>query len=109
MPMTWHCPQCGTDFTPWGTRGGQRRFCTPKCRADFNARAKVEGALIISLAKAWRVNRGKGETAKAAFSEMVSILDMLNARDREMGRPNVTGHVGRLVGSGRYIDRIRSQ
>lgn len=109
MATTAPCPQCGAPFAPWNAKGGRRNFCSGECRAAFHARAKLEGALIVQLAKAWRAQRGSGEIAKAAFKELCSALDMLNARDREMGRPAVTDHVGRLLGSGfRVIDRTRS-
>ena len=101
------CPTCGSPFSRWG-RGGQRNFCSPTCRQDFAARAKVEGALIVQLAKAWRAERGGGEVGKAAFQELCTVLDMLNARDREAGRPPVTQYVRRALLQGRTIDRLRS-
>ena len=101
------CPECGEDTPAWA-RGGYRSFCSPACRLAFNNRTKAEGALIVTLAKVWRRNRGKGETAKEAFSEMVRILDALNARDIEEGRPNPTDHVTRQLQFGlRYQDRRR--
>ena len=109
MTTTRHCPSCGFHFAPWGHRGGEKRFCSSDCQKAFAARSKVEGALIINLAKAWRQGRGKAGTPAEAFKEMVSILDYLIERDREAGRPNVSEHVGRLLRDGRFLDRLRSR
>src|SRR4028118_1076307 len=99
------CPECSEPTYAWG-RGGSKQFCSPKCRMAFHARAKVEGAAIIALAKVWRRNRGSGETAREAFAEMVRILDSFTTADIAAGRPNPTDYVKRLLSSGyRYMDR----
>ena len=99
------CPNCGTLFPK--TRC-DKRFCSSDCQVKWQARQKVEGALIVSLAKVWRKHRGTTDVAKKAFSELVSILDFLNAEDREAGRPDASEHVRATLASGRFIDRVRS-
>jgi hypothetical protein len=100
------CPECGTTAWRW-VRGGERAFCSPACRLSFNARAKVEGASVITLAKAWRKARGSGELGKACFAELTTILDELNARDHDEGKPDIRHHAARLLARGRHIDRRR--
>lgn len=102
LPMI-DCPWCATSFT---RRRHDQCFCTPTCQAAFNRQAKVEGARIVHLAKVWRAGRGSTDVAKRAFQELTSILDLMNAEDREKGR-NLAKHVGRILERGRYIDRRR--
>jgi hypothetical protein len=98
------CCECGAEFVP---NRPQQQFCTPKHKTEFQNRAAAEGRALVALAKAWRAKRGSGETAKAAFKEFVSILDLFNAQDRAAGRPNPEAYAAQLLKQGRYIDRVR--
>lgn len=107
------CPNCSVEFQrPTRGPGGHKRFCSGKCRTTWSNREKAEGAALITVAKAWRAMRGSGELGKAAFAEMTSILDTLNARDRDDKRLPLNDkgplkpYLTDLLAD-RYIDRAR--
>lgn len=108
------CPECSGDFSPPVKGPGQhKRFCSDKCRTDWRAREKAEGAVLITVARIWRKTRGAGEIGKRAFEEMTSILDTINARHSAEGRHplNATSPVAPYVKdvlAERFIDRDRS-
>lgn len=91
------CPECGIVFE---TTHHSKRFCSEAHRYAFANREAAEGKVIASYAKAWRLKRGGKGVGKAAFAELCRILDDFNARDREQGRPPVTGYVSTLLASG---------
>ena len=99
------CANCGSSFQP--VRDLQQ-FCSPTCKKTFHARAATEGGSVIALLKAWRASRNnKADAAlgSACLSEICAIVDLLNSRDREAGRPSPQAYAKRLLKSGRYIDR----
>lgn len=86
-PATRVCPNCSATFDlPLRGPGGHKRFCSEKCRTTWRNREKAEGAVIVTLAKIWRQNRGSGELGKLAFARLTETLDVLNAKDSEEGR-----------------------
>lgn len=104
------CPNCGAEVIRRSAKGQAPRFCQPKCKTEFQARAAVEGRAIIALAKAWRASRNRvedRELGSKCLGEMVAILDSFNAKDRAAGRPRPTEYARRLLFDGRYIDRMR--
>lgn len=86
------CPQCSDRFAlpPANAPGGHKRFCSDACRMAWGARAKREGAVIVTIAKIWRQNRGGGELGKLAFARLCESLDLLNAGDTEAGRKRLS-------------------
>ena len=81
------CPNCSSSFdVPIKGPGGHKRFCGEKCRTTWRNREKAEGAVIVTLAKIWRQNRGSGHLGKLAFARLTETLDVLNAKDSEEGR-----------------------
>jgi len=53
------------------------------------------GRVAMPLALAWRIKRGGGPVAKAAFQELCAYLDHCNAEDRTAGRPPMVDHVAK--------------
>lgn len=103
------CPNCGGIVERRNARGPRPVYCSTHCQKAKGNRDLARGAAIISLAQAWRINRGSGEVAQAAFSEFVSILDGFNAEDGGAGRPRADLAAAKLLASGfRYIDRKRA-
>jgi endogenous inhibitor of DNA gyrase (YacG/DUF329 family) len=100
------CPNCGDEAVRRSARGPVPTFCSAECKRDHGNRHMVEGRAVIALLKAWRIDRGSGEIAKAAFAEAVSILDKFNAADKDAGRPRADLYAAKLLNTGRrYIDR----
>jgi len=99
------CAECGTRFSP--SRAHQQ-FCSTAHKTAFQNRAAVEGRAIVALVKAWRASRNKredGPLGSACLSEVCSIIDEFNMRDRAAGRPAPQQYAKRLLASGRYMDR----
>jgi hypothetical protein len=111
LPPARICPNCGDSFArPAKGPGGHKRFCSDKCRSDWRGREKVQGAVIITLAKVWRKSRGSGDIGKAAFQRFVEALDILISDDEEAGRPKLTANGPvtpflREIIEDRYLDR----
>lgn len=107
------CPNCADLFlVPVKGPGGHKRFCSDACRGQWGNREKAHGAVIVTLAKIWRKNRGSGEIGKAAFSRLTEALDLLISEDEEAARPKLLagGKVDRflrVVVAERYLDRKR--
>jgi hypothetical protein len=107
------CPNCGEEFViPSKGPGGHKRFCSDPCRVAWGNREKAHGAVVITLAKIWRKNRGSGEIGKAAFARLTEALDILISEDEASGRPKLLagGKVDRFlkqVVDERYLDRKR--
>lgn len=81
-------------------------YCGSKCQKEKGNRDLGRGAALVTLIQGWRVNRGRGEIAKAAFAEVVSIVDQFNADDKAAGRPRADLAAAKLLATGiRYIDR----
>lgn len=102
------CPECGDEFSPPAKGPGQhKRFCSDKCRLAWANREKGQGAVLVTVAKAWRKTRGSGALGKATFAEMTRILDLLLERDRAEGRADrLEPYVRDLLASGVYFDRM---
>lgn len=103
------CPNCGCQVERKSARGPRPVYCSAECRKAKSARDLGRGSVLVTLAQAWRINRGSGEVAQEAFREFVSILDSFNAEDAEAGRPRADIAAAKLLDSGfRYIDRKRA-
>lgn len=103
------CPNCGGQVVRKSERGPRPVYCSTACRKAKGNRDLARGGVIVTLAQAWRINRGQGEVAQAAFAEFVSILDSFNAEDREAGRPRADVAAAKLLDAGfRYMDRKRA-
>lgn len=102
------CPECGIEFAPPAKGPGQhKRFCSNEHRFAWQAREAAEGKVLVTIAKAWRKTRGSGELGKRAFEEMTRILDALNNRGDEAGRPGISqGGQGPLR---EYLDDLLSE
>lgn len=101
------CPECGRPVYRKTKKGPVPTFCCPEHKVAFNNRQIVRGRVIISLAMAWRQQRGKKGTGSAAYREMIRIVDKFNAEDREAGRPLVTNYVADLFQDWRSYDERR--
>lgn len=100
------CPECAGPVERRSARGPMPTFCSQKCRKDHGNRHIVEGRAVIAHLKAWRIDRGSGPIAKAAFAEICSIIDGFNAADKEAGRPRADLYAAKLLNDGyRYMDR----
>lgn len=108
LPIERHCPECGEPFdVPARGPGQHKRFCGSSCRLVWANREKGQGAVLVTIAKAWRKTRGSGQLGKDAFAEMTKILDLLNERDIREGRgARVVPYVAGLLASGPYLDRM---
>jgi endogenous inhibitor of DNA gyrase (YacG/DUF329 family) len=103
------CPNCGDPVIRKSERGPRPVYCSTECRKAKGNRDLARGSVIVTLAQAWRIDRGQGQIAKTAFAEFVAILDAFNAEDRDAGRPRADLAAAKLLDSGyRYIDRKRA-
>jgi hypothetical protein len=90
-----------------------KTFCTKDCRVAFNNRAKAEGAVIITYAKAWTQNRHakpgtrEAEICRRARSELTEILRMMLDADEAAGRPPIGDYAEQLMRDTLYCDRTR--
>jgi hypothetical protein len=102
------CPECGGPVVRRSSRGPVPTFCSPEHKKAFGNRQLVEGRAVIGLLKGWRIERGSGPIASAAFAQVCSILDGFNAADREVGRPRADLYAAKLLADGSiYADRRR--
>lgn len=101
------CPECGGEVVRRSARGPTPTFCSKECKRAFSNRQLVEGRAVISLLKAWRIDRGSGPIARAAFTEACRILDQFNGQDRADGRPRADLYGAKLLWTDgrRYMDR----
>lgn len=90
------CPECGLPVQRKSPKGRAPVFCTNKHKVAFNNRQTVRGRAIISLAMAWRQQRGKKGVGSTSFKEMCRIIDDFNREDRIAGRPLVTDYVANM-------------
>lgn len=82
------CPNCGKPSPERrSNRGPAPLYCGPECKREMNNRNLRDGLALVQFVKAWRVDRGTGEIAQAAFARVCAIADMLNEEDRNAGRP----------------------
>ncbi len=108
------CPECGGQVVRRSARGPMPTFCSPECKRARGNRRLVRGSAIIEFAQAWRVDRGSGEIAQAAFAQMCQILDQFNAEDNEWRgengerRPRADLMASKILADGTmYFDRQR--
>lgn len=102
------CPECKGPVVRKSPRGPMPTFCCAEHRTAFNNRALQEGAAIVALVKAWRIDRGSGEIAKESLRQLCTIADDFNARDLAEGRARADLYAAKLMNDGRlYIDRRR--
>jgi hypothetical protein len=115
-PRSWSertCPECGRTFQIHLGPGQHQRFCQgrkPDCGTRFRSRCASRGKVIVPLALAWRVGRGKRDTVSAqAHAELITVLDAFATADRKAGRPKMDDYVNTILDTGfRYVDRKRS-
>ena len=109
------CPNCGKPVQRVHKKGPIPTFCTARpgqnsipCKVEMNNRLTVEGRTVIALLKAWRIDRGQGEIAQAAFQQVCEIVDLFNAQDLAAGRPRADYHAASIIAQQtRYFDRRR--
>jgi hypothetical protein len=82
------CPECGGAVVRRSARGPMPTFCSAECKKERGNRRLVRGSAVIELLQAWRVDRGTGEIAQAAFQQLCQIADQFNAEDNEFRGPN---------------------
>lgn len=95
------CPECGGPVERKSKHGPTPIFCSPEHRRAFNNRAMADGAGVIAYLKAWRVDRGSGPIARAAFSRMCTIADSYNFEDAQAKppRPRADLYAAKLIGN----------
>lgn len=104
------CPNCGEPVVRGQNqrKGPAPKYCSNYCKRQMNNRLMAEGAAVIGLIKAWRIDRGTGEIAKRSFQQVCEIVDLLNAQDKEASRPRADYYAATLLADGtRYFDRQR--
>jgi len=102
------CPECGGQVKRRKPTGPFPKFCCEEHKKAFGNRLLGQGLPVIGLLKAWRKDRGSGEIAQTAFSQVCQILDQMIATDTAAGRPSPDLYASKLMfNSGRYIDRER--
>lgn len=102
------CPECGAPVERRSPRGPAPIFCNQQHKDAFGNRMKRRGGAMLPLILAWRIDRGSGEIAKKAFSEICSMADLFNEIDRKAGRPRADFYAAKLMrGGARYIDRMK--
>lgn len=94
------CPNCGGKVERKSARGPMPTFCSKACKVDHQNRHIAEGRVVIALLKAWRIDRGTGETAQGAFAQAISALDHFNAEDRKAGRPRPDLYASKILITG---------
>lgn len=102
------CPECKCEVRRKSARGRAPKFCSPEHARAYNNRALQEGAALVAFVKAWRIDRGSGEIAKASLGQLCAIADSFNARDLEMGRIRADYYAATLLADGVYLDRSRA-
>lgn len=101
------CPECGGPVARTSTRGRAPTFCCTEHKIAFRNRLTAQGSALAGLIKAWRIDRGSGDIAKAAFAEICAIADHFNAEDRSAARPRADLYAAKLLADGRlYMDRM---
>lgn len=102
------CPECGGPVERKSKKGPRPIFCCEAHKVAFQNRMIVRGRVLAPFVMGWRIDRGSGEIAKEAFSQLCSIVDRFNAEDAKAGRPRADLYAAKLMGSGfQYIDRKR--
>lgn len=109
----WNCPECGKTPVRKSAKGPFPMFCSDECKTRCERRKLADGRVIIDLAKAWRIcrnNKGDAALGAACLSEMSTILDHMNERDRKLGRTTarLLGYVSRIIGGGQYNHDYRT-
>lgn len=102
------CPECGGKVERRSNRGPVPTFCSPECKRTRGNRRLVRGSAVIELLQAWRIDRGSGPIANAAFAQLCAIADQFNSDDRDAGRPRADLMAAKLLADGTiYADRQR--
>lgn len=103
------CPNCGKPSPARkSARGPAPRYCDSDCKRAMNNRNLSDGMAIIAYIKAWRVDRGTGEIAKASFARICKIADDLNEADRKAQRPRADYYAAVLLDSNAApVDELR--
>ena len=76
------CPECHAEFT---TEHHSKRFCSDKCKRDFNNRRLKRGAVVYDAFMALRYDRGWAK-AVGLWQLLCAIAAEWRAEDREQGR-----------------------
>jgi hypothetical protein len=86
------CPECSGPVVRRNAKGPMPTFCDAQgpgvCKKAHANRHIVEGRAVIALLKAWRIDRGSGPIAQAAFAQVCQIVDQFNAQDLAHVGPN---------------------
>lgn len=102
------CPECQGKVERRSPKGPFPKFCSEAHKRAYGNRLLAQGLPVIGLLKAWRMDRGSGEIAQKAFSQVCTILDEMNAEDARQGRARPDLYAAKLMAnSGMYIDRQR--
>ena len=102
------CPECGGKVARRSNLGPVPTFCSKTCKRVRGNRRLVRGSNVIELLQAWRIERGTGPIASAAFAQICQIVDLYNAEDLEAGRPRADIMAAKMLSNGViYLDRQR--
>lgn len=94
------CPNCGKPSPARrSNRGPAPLYCDAECKRAMNNRNITDGAALIPYLKAWRIDRGSGDIARASFQRICAIVDELNEQDRNAARPRADYYAAVLLDS----------
>lgn len=104
------CPNCGGPVERRSPKGPFPTFCGDECKTAHSNRHLTEGRAMAAFIKAWRIDRGSGEIAKAAFAQVCQIADLFNAQDQEANRPRADLYAAKMLrDSSVYLDRRQAR
>jgi hypothetical protein len=102
------CPECGGAVVRRSAKGPMPTFCSPECKKTRSNRRLVRGSAVIEFLQAWRIDRGSGEIAQAAFAQLCAIADQFNSEDNQAGRPRADLMAAKILADGTiFADRQR--
>lgn len=102
------CPECGKDVKRRTATGPRPTFCSNECKRRRGNRRLSRGSNLTDLLQAWRIDRGSGPIAQAAFAQICQIVDLYNEQDLAAGRPRADLMAAKIMANGSlFIDRQR--
>lgn len=98
-----HCMECNAVLAPRKAKGPQPKFCSQKCRADFNNRRMTRGAEMYDYVMSGRFERATHAGSwRPTLTLMATHFRDQDKRDRD-GRQS--WHTPDLLGDPRALTR----
>ncbi len=103
------CPECGGPVVRKSPKGPSPTYCSYEHKVAHQNRRISRGVGLAGLVQAWRIDRGSGEIAKAAFAQICAMADQFNAEDAAAGRPRADLFASKVLrGGSMFFDRQRA-